>query len=207
MRGFVPNDGLHLQQVDNAGEAVFSADRHHDRHRIAAQAGLHLLHGAEEVGALTVHLVHERDARNLVLVSLTPYGFRLRLHAAHGAVHHHGAVQNTHGTLYLDGKVHVSRGVDDVEAMLRELHGHTFPEGSGRSGGDRDATLLFLLHPVHGGGAIMHFTDFVVYTGVKQNTLGSSGLTGVDVSGDTDVTVALNGVFLATAYTLIIGKA
>jgi hypothetical protein len=51
----------------------------------------------------------------------------------------------------------------------------------------------------------MHFTDLVVNTGVKQNTLGSGGLTGVNVSGDTDITVALNGVFLATIYTLLCG--
>ncbi|CCK08778.1 hypothetical protein BN136_2250 [Cronobacter universalis NCTC 9529] len=38
----------------------------------------------------------------------------------------------------------------------------------------------------------MNFTDFVVYTGVEQNTFGSSGFTGVDVRTDTDVTVACN---------------
>src|SRR5690606_11368901 len=39
----------------------------------------------------------------------------------------------------------------------------------------------------------MNFTDFMVYTGVEQNTFGSSGFTGVDVRTDTDVTVACNG--------------
>ncbi|KEL93690.1 hypothetical protein AB94_2212 [Escherichia coli 5-366-08_S3_C1] len=39
----------------------------------------------------------------------------------------------------------------------------------------------------------MNFTDFMVYTGVEQNTFGSSGFTGVDVRTDTDVTVACDG--------------
>jgi len=39
----------------------------------------------------------------------------------------------------------------------------------------------------------MHFTDLVVHTGVEQDPLGRGGLAGVDVSGNTDVTVALNG--------------
>jgi len=39
----------------------------------------------------------------------------------------------------------------------------------------------------------MNFTDFVVYTGVEQNTFGSSSFTGVDVRTDTDVTVACDG--------------
>jgi hypothetical protein len=39
----------------------------------------------------------------------------------------------------------------------------------------------------------VHFTDFMVYAGVKQDTLGRRGLAGIDVSGNTDVAVALNG--------------
>jgi hypothetical protein len=39
----------------------------------------------------------------------------------------------------------------------------------------------------------MNFTDLVVHTGVKKNALGGGSFTGVDVSGNTDVAVALNG--------------
>ena len=45
-----------------------------------------------------------------------------------------------------------------------------------------------MLHPVHGGSAIMHLTDFVSQTGIEEDTLRSSGLTGIDVSHDADVT-------------------
>ena len=43
LRSLVPDDGLHLDQVDHAGEVFFGADRHHDRHRVRLQAHLHLL--------------------------------------------------------------------------------------------------------------------------------------------------------------------
>jgi hypothetical protein len=72
---------------------------------------------------------------------------------------------------------------------------HALPETGRGSGRDRDAALLLLLHPVHGGRAIVHFTDLVIHTGVKQNALGGGGFAGVDVRRDTDVAVALNGGF------------
>jgi len=50
-----------------------------------------------------------------------------------------------------------------------------------------------LLHPVHGGRAIVHFTDFVVHAGIEKNALGRGGLAGVDVRRNTDIAVALNG--------------
>jgi hypothetical protein len=87
----------------------------------------------------------------------------------------------------------VARGVDDVDVVLREIVRHALPEAGGRCGSNGDTALLFLLHPVHGGGTVVHFTNLVVHAGVEQHALGSGGFTGVDVSGDTDITVALNG--------------
>ena len=64
----------------------------------------------------------------------------------------------------------------------------TAPEAGGSSGLDGDTTFLLLRHEVHGGGAVVGLADLVVLTGVEQNTLGGSGLTGIDVSHDADVT-------------------
>jgi len=43
------------------------------------------------------------------------------------------------------------------------------------------------------GGAVMHLTDFVVHAGVKQDTLGRGGFAGVDVRGNTNIAIALDG--------------
>src|SRR5690606_16454500 len=128
LRRLVPQDGLHLDQVHHTLEVVFSTDGNHHRHRIGLQAVLHLIDNFEEVGTGTVHLVHKCQARHLVLVGLAPDGFGLRLHATHCAVHHASTIQHAHGALHFNREVHVTRGVDDVDAMLGTAQIHTFPE-------------------------------------------------------------------------------
>src|SRR5690606_23571800 len=192
LAGFVPDDRLHLDEVDHALERVFTTDGQHDGHGVGLQTQLELVVDLEEVGARTVHLVDEREAGNAVLVCLAPHGFRLGLHATHGTVNHHGAVENAHGTLHLNGEVHVPRGVDDVDAVLGVIVRHPAPEGGRGSGRNGDAALLLLFHPVHGGRALMGFAKLVVDACIEQNALGRRGFSGVDVSGNTDVTVALD---------------
>ena len=74
----------------------------------------------------------------------------------------------------------MSRGVNDVDLVV-------FPEACGGSGGNGDTALLLLLHPVHGGGTVVHLTDLVGDTGVVKDSLGSGCLTGVNVRHDADV--------------------
>ena len=51
-----------------------------------------------------------------------------------------------------------------------------------------NTTFLLLSHPVHCCGTVMHLTYLVCLTGVEENTLRRCGLSGIDVSHDTDVT-------------------
>ena len=69
----------------------------------------------------------------------------------------------------------------------------TVPETGRRCRGDRDAALLLLLHPVHGGGAVMHFADLVRDTGVVENPLCCRRLSGVNVSHDSDISCIFEG--------------
>ena len=79
----------------------------------------------------------------------------------------------------------MSRSVNQVELILVTI---IVPECSGSGRGDGDTALLLLLHPVHGSGTFVNFTDFVSLTGVEKDTLGRGGLSGIDVGHDTDVT-------------------
>ena len=63
----------------------------------------------EEVGADLVHLVHERDAGDAVLVRLTPHGLALRLDAVAAVEHGDRAVEHAQAALDLDREVDVAR--------------------------------------------------------------------------------------------------
>src|SRR6185437_6124408 len=104
-------------------------------------------------------------------------------HAGDGIEHRDRAVEHAHGTLDLDGEVDVAGRVDDVDAVI-------LPEAGRRGGRDRDAAFLLLLHEIHGGGAVMHFTDLMALAGVVEDTLGRGRLAGVDMGGDADVAIA-----------------
>src|SRR5690606_9070663 len=95
-----------------------------------------------EVGADAVHLVDEGDARNSVLVGLAPDGLGLGLDAGDRVEDGNGAVEDAQRTLDLNREVDVPGRVDDVDPMALPLAGR-------RGGGNRDAALLLLLHPVH----------------------------------------------------------
>src|SRR3972149_361388 len=64
------------------------------------------------------------------------------------------AVEHAQRPLDLDGEVDVAGRVDDVDAMVG-------PEGRRRGGGDGDAALLLLRHPVHRRGALVDLADLV----------------------------------------------
>jgi hypothetical protein len=184
----VVDRGRHRADVDDAQVAALGADGQLDHRRNAVQAVLDHRDAAEEVGADAVHLVHEADARNVVLVGLAPDGLGLGLDTGDGVEDRDGSVENAQRALYLDREVDVAGGVDDVDAM-------SVPLTSGRGRGDGDAALLLLDHPVHRGGTLVHLTDLVVLTGVEQDALGRRGLARVDVRHDADVSDLVQGEF------------
>ena len=185
----VPDVGLHADQVDDADEVVLSADRQLDDERRRAELLLDGVHRVVEVGTELVHLVDEADARNAVLVGLTPHGFGLRLDALLAIEDGDGAIEDAQRTLHLGGEVDVARRIDDVDLeLIARVMGLAVPEARRRGGLDGDAALLLLGHEVHRRSAVVGFADLVVLTGVVQNTLGSGGLTGIDMRHDADVT-------------------
>jgi len=174
--------------VDDAGEQLAAPQRDVDRVRVGAQPVPDHPQAAVEVGPHPVHLVDEHDARDAVAVRLAPHGLSLGLHPADGIQHRHGAVEHPERPLDFHREVDVARRVDDVDAVLDPVPG---PETGRRGGRNGDAALLFLLHPVHGGGALVHLTDLVGHAGVIQDALGGRRLPGIDVGHDADIPIIL----------------
>ena len=165
----------------------FRPDRQLNADRAAANLVLDFLDAAIEIGADLIHLVDEDDARHIVFVGLAPDSLGLRLDALIAVEDANGAVENAQRTLDLDGEIDVAGRVDDVQALA-------VPKGRRRGGGDRDAALLLLLHPVHGGGAVMHFADLMGLAGIIEDALRRRRLARIDVGHDAEVPVVLDRV-------------
>ena len=88
----VPDEGLHLDQVDQALELVLGPDGELDRHSVGAELLADGLVGHVEIGPEAVHLVDVGDAGDLVLVGLAPDGLRLGLDALDAVEDGDGAV-------------------------------------------------------------------------------------------------------------------
>ena len=187
------DDGFHLDEIDDALERILSADRQLDGNRVRLEALMHHLDDVVKICAGDVHLVDIRHTRNVVFLSLAPYGLRLRLDTAAGSQNCHSAIEDAQGALNFYRKVHMARRINDVDTMVLPMAGR-------RSRRDRDAALLLLDHPVHRSRTIMNLTDLVVDTRVEEDTLSSRRLTGIDVSHDTDITRFLKGILSCHFY-------
>src|SRR6266567_2470071 len=179
-----PVNGLHVDQVDNALKSSFLSNGNLNSDGTGVEALADGIDGVLKVGAHLVHLVNKANSRDAVFIGLAPYGFRLRLHAMHGVKYGAGAVKHTQRALHLGGKVHVAGCIDNIDADVT-------PDAGSGGGGNSNAALLLLLHPVHGGGAFMHFANTVRDACIEQDTLGRSGLAGIDVGHDSDVAATL----------------
>ena len=172
--------GLHLNQIHQTLEELFSTDGQLNGNRVAVQTGLHHVNYMIEVCTHDIHLINISHSGDHILVGLTPYSFGLRLNTALGAENCYRAVQHSQGALYFYCKVNVSGGINNVDTMA-------LPVCCGGSRGNGDTSLLLLNHPVHGGAAIVNLTQLMVNTCIEQDTLGCGGLTSIDMGHDANV--------------------
>ena len=172
---------LHLHQVDDALEVIFGADGELNGQGVAFQTVMHHMDDIVEVRTHDVHLVNERHTGDFVFVSLMPNGFRLGFYAALGAENGNGAIQDAERTFHFNCKVHVTGGIDNIDPM-------TLPESSRSSRSNRNTPFLLLCHPVHRRSTLVGITDLMRFSRVVQDSLGSGGFAGVDVSHYTNIT-------------------
>src|SRR3954452_17023813 len=175
-----PDERLHPDQIDHAEEGVLGADRDLDRDSLDAEPLADHVDVAPEVGAGAVKLVDEADAGHAIAIGLPPDRLGLGLDTGDAVEHDHRAVEHAEASLHLHGEVHVPGRIDDVDAVV-------VPEAGGCRGGDRDAALLLLGHPVHGGRALMDLTELVDLLRVEEDPLGDGRLARVDMGDDSDV--------------------
>jgi hypothetical protein len=110
LRGLVPDDRLHLDQVDHAGEAVLGTDRDHDRHRVRLQANLHLVETLKKFAPVRSILLTNARRGTLYLLAWRQTVSDCGCTPPDRAIDHAGAVEHAHAALDLDREVDVPRG-------------------------------------------------------------------------------------------------
>ena len=175
---------LHLDEVDHTAEVCLRADRQLDGNSVTFQPIMHHFENIVEVRTHDIHLIHIDHARDIVLIRLTPDRFGLRLNAALGTKNGDRAVEYAQGALDLYGEVHMTRGVDDIDAAVTPKTGRS-------SGRNRDAAFLLLLHPVHRCRTLVGLAQLIGASGIEQDALGRRGLAGVNMRHDTDISCIL----------------
>ena len=166
--GLVPDDGLHLDQVDHALVGVF-------RRRSGNWIGTGL---AQAVRICSTTLKKLAPVRSILLTNASaapctcrPGARRFRTAARTPPTASStmtGAVEHAHRALDFDGEIDVTRGVDDVDTVLRECLSIPFQKQVVAPTVIVIPRSLLLLHPVHGRGAVVNLTDLVVDTGVEK---------------------------------------
>ena len=174
------NLGIHFYEVNDTLECVFRTDGELNRHGVTFETLVYHVKNMVKVRTHDIHLIDVNHTRNMIFVSLTPNGFRLRLNTALCAQNGNRTVKYTKRTLNFNSEINVAGSVDNIDTMV-------FPETSSCSGSDGYTSLLLLRHPVHGSVAVVGLTDFMVYTRVKQYTLCGSCFTGVDMRHYTNI--------------------
>jgi len=175
---------LHRNEIDRPAKLSFPPNRNLNGHGIGTQPIDNRLNTGIKVRANSIHLIHESDTRDFVLISLTPDSFRLRLDTLNGVKSGDRTIQHTQGPLDLDRKVYVTRRIDNIDTVFT-------PETRRSSSRDRNTTLTLLLHPIHGGGALMNLAHLMRHSRIVENSLCSRSLAGINVRHDADISCSL----------------
>ena len=90
----VINFSVHIYKVNNALECVLRADRQLNRNAVAVETLFDHIKNVIEIRAHYIHLVYIDHSGYVILVSLSPNGFRLRFNTALGAENGNRSVQH-----------------------------------------------------------------------------------------------------------------
>jgi hypothetical protein len=140
-----------VHEVIHALERFTHADRPRHRRALDLQHAFDFVEQFDGRAAFTVELVDEREDGRAAQAADVEQLDGLRFHAVDGVDHHDGRVDGRERAIRVFREVFVARGVEQVDdvvaalVLVRKLH-------HGRR--DRDAALLFHLHPVGGGMAV-----------------------------------------------------
>ena len=116
----------------------------------------------------------------MILVRLAPHGFGLRLNAPDRTDNGDRSVEYAQRTFDFRRKIDVAGRVDNIDLPIA-------PISCGCGALDRNATLLFLRHPIHGCSPVVYFAYTVNFSRIVKDAFGCGGFSRVDMGDNADI--------------------
>jgi hypothetical protein len=179
-RSFIPYQGLHSYEVNDAEAFVIAHEGELYRDGIGAEFFTEHLNGPREIRPYPIELIDKDYSRYTVSIRLTPDRFCLGLNAPYRAQNRNHAIKHPQTPLYFYGEIYMTRRIDEMNFVI-------FPMEGRRRGGNGYAPFLLLGHVIHGRRTFVNLSYFVNLFSIKQYALGQSGLARVNVRGDPNI--------------------
>ena len=180
-----------IERYRNIGiSAHIDAGKTTTTERILFYTGVNHKLGEVHDGAATMDWMEQEQERGITITSAATTCFWRGMELAWPE--HRINIIDTPGHVDFTIEVERSMRVLDGAVMVYDAVGAgavPAPEAGRCSRRDRDSALLLLLHPVHGGSAIMHFADLMALARIVEDTLGRSRLPGINVGHDADISI------------------
>ena len=180
---------LLLLAIVHAAEARAIAQRPVDWVGVDAEHGFQFIEQIHGWPGGAVQFVHESEDRHAAAAADFKEFARLAFDALARIDHHHGGIDGSEYPVGVFREIFVPRGVEDVDdaVLVLELQDRR---------ADRDAALLFQIHPVGGGGALVFACGDaareVERAAVEQEFLSQCRLAGIRVGNDRKRAAALH---------------
>ena len=139
-----------------------------------------LFQDAVQIAAQAVHLVDEQQCGNFQVFQGFPKQPGLGLNTFNRRKDQYGSIKSSETTLHFAQKVHVSRGVDQVELYSAALHGD-------RRGPHGDSSAAFHFQSVGVRGAVVHVACLTDASTQKKQSFGDRSFSRVSVGENPQV--------------------
>jgi len=173
-------EGFHADEIDDAGEGFFFAERELNGDGGAAETGVNAFERAFERGAFAIELVDDEEAGQLHVFGELPDFFGGDFDAGDTVEQDDGGIGGNHGGLRFGEEDVVARRIDDVELGFLPRKG-----GDGRRDGDFARHFLFV--EIRGGVAFVHLEEPVGDTGREKHSGGKRRFPAMPVSNQSDI--------------------
>ena len=176
--------GLHVDEVDHAGDVVLGPDRDLGGHDVRAEGVLEGVQRAVEVGALAVEHVDEDHARQVQLGRARPEALRGHLDAHHGVDDEDGGLAHSQRAQRVGDEARLARGVEEVDLALVPLE-------RAQGGRDRHLARLLVGVRVRDRGPVGDAAEARHGAGLEEQRLVQGGLSTAAVADKGDVADAI----------------